>query len=228
MRPAIHLWLCPQSQARSTARLGIHSHQGARQNLGQQRGHHDGSQRGGSGHQHRQGNIAVCNVGGHVGGLQSTTVLGHKGAGCCLRHAIGMSECFCRFQTVLLCRELHFLSPSGNRFSHFSLQLVLHRLSSTSTHQKLHTSQAALTCPPGQQETRMSPVARAGDRFSVCKDRQGLMKGPTPKRLHPAPEDSEAACCRACCRGWMGCILSNATARQPPTSPWQWPTPGVA
>ena len=24
------------------------------------------------------------------------------------------------------------------------------------------------TCPPGQQDTRMSPVASAGDRFSTC------------------------------------------------------------
>ena len=55
----------------------------------------------------------MCNVGGHIGGLQSATVLVCKGAAWLLRHATGMSECLCPFKTVLLCRELHFMGLAG-------------------------------------------------------------------------------------------------------------------
>lgn len=77
----------------------------------------------------------------------------------------------------------------------------------------------------------MSPVARAGDRFSVCKDRQDLrlVKGTasmdcilymsTP-RQHAAMLAAQGGC--------LWCVPSMATARQPPTSPWRLPTPGVA
>ena len=31
-----------------------------------------------------------------------------------------------------------------------------------------------LTCPPGQQDTRMRPVASAGDRFNTCQQQHRM------------------------------------------------------
>ena len=73
----------------------------------------------------------------------------------------------------------------------------------------------------------MSPVARAGDKFSACKHRQGLVNGPAPRDciLHMRGQHAAVPAAEGGC---LWCILSTATAGQPPTSPWRWPTQGAA
>lgn len=72
-----------------------------------------------------------------------------------------------------MCRSLNMPSGPGNEVNRYNIKKSCQEKQGK---EKLFLSIQAVcgcrcmrrTCPPGQQDTRISPVANAGDRFSTC------------------------------------------------------------